>query len=160
MKKKVLCIIVATVVFVVGLCVVYYYYPRKVSFELAKEIDKPYPEFDRTFYVGFDYVVNVERFFVYMNYHYEEFPQYYRKGYDTIFVTNLAKELDFDRYDYIITYQKQLKELRYSPYLTKTEDGLYHDKRTPLIPTWDGVITDKVYIYRIKKNEKYRSPGP
>jgi len=160
MKKKVLCIIVATVVFVVGLCVVYYYYPRKVSFELAKEIDKPYPEFDRTFYVGFDYVVNVERFFVYMIYHYEEFPQYYRKGYDTIFVTNLAKELDFDRYDYIITYQKQLKELRYSPYLTKTEDGLCHDKQIPLIPTWDGVITDKVYIYRIKKNEKYRSPGP
>ena len=95
-----------------------------------------------------------------MIYYYEEFPEYYRKGYDTIFVTNLAKELDFDRYDYIITYQKQLKELRYSPYLTKTEDGLYHDKRTPLIPTWDSVQTDKVYIYRIKKNEKYRSPGP
>ena len=144
----------------VGTYCFYYYYPRKVSFELAKEIDKPYSEFSRIDYVGFDYIVNVERFFVYMIYHYEEFPQYYRKGYDTIFVTNLAKELDFDRYDYLITYQKQLKELRYSPYLTKTEDGLCHDKQIPLIPTWDSVQTDKVYIYRIKKNEKYRSPGP
>ena len=158
--RKIKLIILIIIFISVGTYCFYYYYPRKVSFELAKEIEKPYPEFDRTFYVGFDYVVNVERFFVYMIYHYEEFPKYYRKGYDTIFVTNLAKELDFDRYDYIITYQKQLKELRYSPYLTKTEDGLYHDKRTPLIPTWDSVQTDKVYIYRIKKNNKFRAFGP
>ena len=160
MMRKIKLIILIIIFISVGTYCFYYYYPRKVSFELAKEIEKPYPEFDRTFYVGFDYVVNVERFFVYMIYYYEEFPQYYRKGYDTIFVTNLAKELDFDRYDYIITYQKQLKELRYSPYLTKTEDGLYHDKRTPLIPTWDSVQTDKVYIYRIKKNNKFRAFGP
>jgi len=160
MMRKIKLIILIIIFISVGTYCFYYYYPRKVSFELAKEIEKPYPEFDRTFYVGFDYVVNVERFFVYMIYHYEEFPKYYRKGYDTIFVTNLAKELDFDRYDYIITYQKQLKELRYSPYLTKTEDGLYHDKRTPLIPTWDSVQTDKVYIYRIKKNNKFRAFGP
>jgi hypothetical protein len=50
--------------------------------------------------------------------------------------------------------------LQHSPYLTKTADGLYFDKRTPLIPSWDSVITDKVYIYRIKKNNKFRAPGP
>ena len=59
-----------------------------------------------------------------------------------------------------MVYQRQLKELRHSPYFTKTIDGLYFDKRTPLIPTWDSVITDKVYIYRIKKSNKYRAPGP
>jgi len=55
MKKKVLCIIVATVVFVVGLYILYYYYPRKVSFELAKEILKPHKEFDNSQFIGFEY---------------------------------------------------------------------------------------------------------
>ena len=81
-------------------------------------------------------------------------------GYDSIFVQNLAKEFDFKKHDYIITYQKQLKALRHSPHLAKTEDDLYFDKKTPLIPTFDTVLTDKVYIYRIKKNNKYRSFGP
>ena len=66
-----LCFIVA-VVFVVGLCVVYYYYPRKVSFELAKEIDKPYSEFSRIDYVGFDYIENAERFEFFMVYYYNK----------------------------------------------------------------------------------------
>ena len=159
MKKKVLSILVATVVFVVGLYILYYYYPRKVSFELAKEILKPHKEFDNSQFIGFEYADSKYRLIYWLVKHYEPFyPKEQR--YDSLFVENLAKELDFDRYDYIITYQKQLKELRYSPYLTKTEDGLYHDKRTPLIPTWDSVQTDKVYIYRIKKNNKFRAFGP
>jgi hypothetical protein len=154
--------IVTTVVFIVGLCILYYYYPRKVAFELTKEINKPYLDFDRSYYIGFDYVKDKERLIFYMINYYKKSScvKAGLKGYDSIFVENLGKELDFKRYDYIITYQKQLKELRHSPYLTKTEDGLYHDKRTPLIPTWDSVITDNVYIYRIKKNNKYRAPGP
>ena len=158
MKKKVLYII-TMVVFVVGLYILYYYYPRKVSFELAEEILKPHKEFDNSQFIGFEYADSKYRLIYWLVKHYEPFyPKEQR--YDSLFVENLAKELDFDRYDYIITYQKQLKELRYSPYLTKTEDGLCHDKQIPLIPTWDGVITDKVYIYRIKKNNIFRAPGP
>ena len=162
MIRKIKFIILIIIFISVGTYCFYYYYPRKVSFELSKEIDKPYSEFSRIDYVGFDYIENAERFKFFMVYYYNKASciKAELKGYSLIFVENLAKELDFDRYDYIITYQKQLKELRYSPYLTKTEDGLCHDKRTPLIPTWDSVQTDKVYIYRIKKNEKYRSPGP
>jgi hypothetical protein len=153
---------VAIIVLTVGFSALYYYLPRNIFFELVKEINKPYLEFDRTYYIGFDYVENTEQLMFYM-------VDYYKKascvkanlnGYDSIFVKNLGKELDFKKYDYIITYQKQLKELRHSPYLTKTEDGLYYLKETPLIPTWDSLITDKIYIYRIKKNSKYRAPGP
>ena len=159
MKKKKL-YAVTTLLFVVGLCFVYYFYPRSVHFELAKEIEKPYPEFDRSYFVGFEYIENKESLFFCMVYRYEE-PQFRdMKGYDTVFVKTLSTDLDFDRYDYIIAYQKKLKKLRHSPYLTKTEDGLYHEKRTPLIPIWDSRITDKLYIYRIKKNNKFREPGP
>lgn len=161
MKKKTLYIIL-TVVFVVVASLLYYFYPRKVSFELVKEIEKPHPEFDRTFYVGFNYVEDAERLKFFMVYYYNKASciEGELKGYSLIFVENLAKELNFDRYDYIITYQKKLKELRHSPYLTKTADDLYFDKRTPLIPTWDSVQTDNVYIYQIKKNSKFRAPGP
>ena len=159
MKKKKL-YAVTTLLFVVGLCFVYYFYPRSVHFELAKEIEKPYPEFDRSYFVGFEYIENKESLFFCMVYRYEE-PQFRdMKGYDTVFVKTLSKDLDFDRYDYIIAYQKKLKKLRHSPYLTKTEDGLYHEKRTPLIPIWYSRITDKLYIYRIKKSNKFRPPGP
>ena len=159
MKKKKL-YAVTTLLFVVGSCFVYYFYPRSVHFELAKEIEKPNPEFDRSYFVGFEYIENKESLFFYMVYRYEEPPFRDMKGYDTVFVKTLSKDLDFDRYDYIIAYQKKLKKLRYSPYLTKTEDDLYFEERTPLIPIWDSVRTDKVYIYRIKKNNKFRSYGP
>lgn len=159
MKKIFLPSITILILILIGIYCVHYYYPRKVSFELAKEIDKPYKEFS---WIGYDYVENAERLDFYMVRYYNK-PSCIKaglKGYSLNFVENLAQELDFDKYDYIIAYQKKIKELRHSPYLTKTEDCLYFDKRTPLIPTWDSVLTDKVYIYRIEKNNEYRAPGP
>jgi hypothetical protein len=162
MKKKskiqIMWLIIILILFI-GISCFYYFYPRKVSFELAKEIDKPSPEFDNSQFIGFEYIYNKDRLIYWLVEHYRDFyPQ--EQCYDSIFAENLANELDFTKYDYLIAYQKQLKELRHSPHLTNTRDGLYHCKETPLIPTWDSVITDKVYIYRIKKNNKFRAPGP
>jgi hypothetical protein len=163
--KKIMLYCIAIVALIIGVYLlypVYYNYPRTVSFELVKEIDKPYSEFDRTYYVGFDYVENEEVLMRFMIDFYQRDICIERglMGYDSIFVKNLGKELDFKKYDYLITYQKQLRALNHSPYLSKTEDLLWHDKKTPLIPTFDTIITDKVYIYRIKKNNRYRAPGP
>ncbi len=160
--KKILFYFVITSVLVVGICLFYYYYPRKVSFELTAEINKPYPDFDRTSYTGFDYVDDAKQLMFWMVGFYNK-PSCIKeglKGYNASFVDTLANRFDFTKYDYLITYQKKLKALRHSPYLTTTEDGICCDKRTPLMPTWDSVQTDKVYIYRIKKNNKFRSPGP
>jgi len=155
---------IAIVVFILGLYYLYslyYYYPRKVSFALVKEITKPNEDFNNSQWLSFDYVRNKEQLMFYMVDYYKTLPpEMQEEGYGSIFIENLGKELDFKKYDYIITYQKRLKELRHSPYLTKTEDGLYFDKQTPLIPTFDTEITDKVYIYQIKKNNKYRALGP
>jgi hypothetical protein len=82
-------------------------------------------------------------------------------GYDSLYVENLSKDLDFINSDYLITYQRKLSKLHHSPYLTILKDGLYdYDKRIPLIPTWDKEVTDSLYIYRIKKNNRFRAPGP
>lgn len=139
-----------------------YHYPRKVSFELVKEIDKPQLDFHRTDYIGFDYIRNVEQLYYYMidYYNKESCVNTGLKGYNPFFVKNLAVEFDFSTYDYIITYEKMLRSLKYSLHLTNTKDGLCFDRRTPLIPIWDTVNTNKVYIYRIKKNSKFRAPGP
>ncbi len=158
MKKKLL-YVVTTLMFVVGFCVLYYYCPRTVSFELAKEIPKPHDEFDNSHFMGFEYADSKDRLLYWLVEHYEPFyPLGYR--YDSTFVENLAKTLDFEKYDYIITYQKELKSLSYSPYLTKSKDGLYYDKRTPLVPIFDTIMTDKVYIYQIIKNKRFRVYGP
>ena len=160
--KKLALFFILTTVLVSGLYVLYYYYPRSVSYELAEVIEKPNPEFDRSSYVGFDYVENAEQLEFWMVEFYNK-PSCIKKGlkgYDIYLVETLANKFDFTKYSYLITYQKELKALRHSPYLTKTEDGLCCEERTPLIPAWDSVQTDKVYIYRIKKNNKFRSPGP
>ena len=158
MKGKV--IIVATLC--LGLSALYFFCPRKVSFELAIEMTRSNDDFDNSQFMSYHYVRSADEL-VYLwvdFYGYLSARQKEKKGYDTVFVSNLVKQLDFECYDYLITYQKQLKGLCHSPYLTKRKDGLNYDKKTPLIPTWNNEITDKIYIYRIKKNDKYRPPGP
>ena len=82
------------------------------------------------------------------------------KSYDSEYIKNISKQLDYKKFDYIVTWQKELNALHYSPYLSKRKDGLSYLNEIPLIPTYDTVITDKVYIYCIKKNNKFRAPGP
>lgn len=155
--KKIFLIVLSCIV-----AFAYYFYPRTVSFEFVEEIPLPTNAFDRRAYIGFDYVENVDWLYFYLVEFYERIPydDPKLKGYDRAFVRQLAEDFDFENYDYLITYQKTLNKLQYSPYLTKEKDDIYFDKRTPLIPTWNKTETDKVYIYRIKKNDHFRAPGP
>lgn len=160
-KNKWRILIILAVFISVGIYCLYYYYPRRIDFEFVKEINKPDPDFEQYQSVSFNYIENKERLTFWLIEKYK-YPYSWSDYicYDSLFVQNLSKELNFDKYDYIITYHKQLKELRHSPYLTKKRDDLYFEKQIPLIPNFDTLITDKLYIYRIKKNNKYRAPGP
>lgn len=160
MKKILYCVVLIVVSSIVA--VTYYYYPRTVSFEFVEEIPLPTNAFDRREYIGFDYVRSVDRLYFYLVEFYERIPNDdpKLKGYARDFVQQLAEDFDFESYDYLITYQKTLSKLQYSPYLTKEKDDIYFDKRTPLIPTWNKAEADKVYIYRIKKNDHFRAFGP
>lgn len=68
----------------------------------------------------------------------------------------------FEKYDYLLFKGKKLKALSHSPWLTHTEDLIcsHEDPRTPLIPTLEGASIDTLYIYRIEKTNKFRTPGP
>ena len=164
-KKKIMYIfafIIVILISVTAYCF-YYYYPRKISFEPVIEIQKPHKEYNNSQFIGFDYVDSKDRLIFWMIDYYTprySSPKSTNFGYDSSFVEQLSQQLNFEKYDYIITYQKELQSLTYSPYLTYHNDLLDELPEKPLIPTFDTAITDKVYIYRIKKNNKYRSPGP
>ena len=119
------------------LCYRYYYSKTvHVPFEFVKEIPKPREDFDRSQWLTYHYVRNEERLMYFLVDWYKTTypPEKQKKGYDSVFVQHLGKELNFDKYDHIITYQKQLKDLAYSPYLAKTEDGLGYLKESLLSP--------------------------
>lgn len=168
MKNKTITItffFIVTCVMIITICLAcnfWYYHPRIVEYELTTEISKPSPNFDRSHEVGFDYIHNEERLMFFMVKYYEKLSciRTNLTGYDSLYALKISKQLNYEKYDYLIVYQKELQSLRFSLYLTKTKDDLYFDKRTPLIPTFDTLITDKVYIYQIKKNNKFRAPGP
>ena len=67
---------------------------------------------------------------------------------------------DFDKYDYLVFYRKKPYALSYSPYLTKIRDDLHYDSRIPLIPKFEKIEYDSIFIYKIKKSPKFRAPGP
>lgn len=150
----------ATFVLLLGLFAFYFFYPRTVPFILAKEIPKPSDTFDNSQFIGFNYVDNSEGLYYWMVSYLSSRNRPDLQGYDSSYIFNISKELDFNKYDYIIAYQKRIKKLRYSPFLTKTKDDLYYDKKIPLIPTWNKDVTDSVYIYRIEKSKRFRAPGP
>lgn len=158
--KKLIVYCFATVILLLGAGTLYCFVPRRVHFQLIKEIEKPCDGFDNTQFVGFHYVESSERLFYWMVEYLSSRSRPEFQGYDSLYVNNLSRELDFVQYDYIIAYQKKLKSLSYSPYLTRKIDGIYFDKKTPLIPTWDSQVTDMIYIYQIKKNNRLRSFGP
>lgn len=135
----------------------YYYVPRQVSFRQVEVFLKPSQDFDASQCIGFQMAESEERLYYwltdYLNNH------YVYTGYDSTFVASISQHLDYKNNDYVIAYQKMILKFQHSPHLRKTKDGLYFDKRIPLIPVWDTTITDKIYIYEIPKRN-YRAPGP
>jgi len=154
-------ILIILVVFVsVGAYFLYYYHTRRIAFTFVKEIPIPNENYDNSRWFSYHYIQNEERLmYCLIDYYKHRNPP--QQGYDSTFAHNVGNAFDYEHYDYIMVYQKQLKDLTYSPYLAKKYDYIGNcEAKKPLIPTFDTVITDKVYIYRIKKNNKYRAPGP
>lgn len=155
------------VLFIIGIIValgtlsfiLYFFHSDKMSYILVMEIDKP-NKYDKSQLFTYNYASNEKIFVYYLTDWYNcRFPS--QQGYDITFAYNISKNLDFNNYDYIITFQKKILALKYSPFLEKKYDGIGNcEKKKPLIPIYDKKITDKVYIYRIQKNDIYRAPGP
>ena len=98
----------------------YYFIPRSVPFVLEKEMEKPSREFDYHYCMGFYEAGCKERLMFLLTEKMKEESYSQGKAYDSTFVDDIAKDFDFEKYDYLITYQKKLLKLQHSPHLTKT----------------------------------------
>jgi hypothetical protein len=128
-----------------------YYYKRKIYFYLYKVIELPYEEFDEynsKYFHILDSQSSMCHYLIDM------------QGYDSLYVFDLMKQLNFEVNDYIISYNKELVELSYSPYLSRSKDGCGYLKDIPLIPLYNDFKTDSVFIYRTSKLHGYRVPCP
>ena len=138
--------------------VIYYNYERVVPFEYVTSL----PKFHNCYFKDIDYIDSEKRMHVWL-------VDFYRKqsckkagltGYEDKYISVLSNKMDFTNYDYVISYMKKIKILKHSPYLTNKHDNLYFDKRIPLIAEYQKGEFDSVFIYKIRKNGKFRAPGP
>lgn len=131
-----------------------YHKVRHVPFERAMAFEQPYDSFDgsylKTFlYVGFQ----------------EDMVNCLCKNdvnlsYSDTFATRVCSECDFEKYDYLITLNRELDSLKYSGCLTDHEDCAPWDERTPLISVFKKNTDDSIYVYRIQKTKMFRCPIP
>lgn len=132
--------------------------PRRIPFRLVASFSKPSIDYDYSYCLSFSYASDscLLMHFLTKNHRNNDtiFP-----AYDSVFVRRLSDSFNYDKNDYIISYQKRIRKLSHSPLLSKTQDRLWFDKRIPLIPTWERTITDELYVYEIPKGN-FRAPGP
>lgn len=137
---------------------IYYKYERLVPFEYVTSL----PKFHNCYFRDIDYIDSEKRMHFCL-------VDFYKKkscqkagltGYKDEYITVLSRKIDFTNYDYILSYTKKIKILKYSPYLTKKHDNLYFDKRIPLIAEYLKGEFDSIFIYKIRKTGKFRAPGP
>lgn len=145
-------IIMMTVFLIAGVVLIAYYifHQREVSFEFVRTMKIPgNTDSPLTFY----YTPSQERLKYWM------FD--YRIENNQPVIENIDLGMfDFEKYDYLLFFGKKLLNLRYSPWLTYSEDECHYLKETPLFSTLEDDSIDKLYIYRISKTNKFRSPCP
>lgn len=138
---------------IICMCLIYYFYPRNVYFEYVDTIPIKNMSYTNADYSGVIILHNNDEIYRYtMAFNYET-------GVDSTYIYTFNRSLDFMNYDYVLSYHRKLICLKYSPYL-RNKDTLYFDRKYPLIPTFDDNISMYIYVYKIKKNKRFRSVGP
>lgn len=93
-----------------------------------------------------------------------EYDYYHRMfAYDNAFIDSLCKEFDFKSFDYIISPQYKISQLRYSPAINdKYYDGCedFYNGKYVLEPIFVNSSEDSLYIYRINKTPDFIPPEP
>lgn len=141
MLKKIISITILFLIFIL----VYNYYTRRVEFFLNQEviIDKV----DHPLIVLSDEDV------------FERFVKEVLKISDIEDVGIDLKLMNFKEKDYVLTFNKKLIELTYSPYLSRKYDFCSYLDEIPLIPIYEDCI-DYMFIYEIGSKNEFRSICP
>ncbi|KWW24239.1 MAG: hypothetical protein F082_1882 [bacterium F082] len=153
MKKG---LVVAVCIFLMlGLLLIFFFFfPRSVPFSLVQSIKLPEHGCDIYTGTSFFYIRNLKDLsYIFTDYHHRNCSKYCKLQVD-------YERFDFDKYDYLIFFRRKPLRISHSPYLKKTQDDLCGIGGIPLIPELKKTEYDSIFVYKISKSKKYRSPGP
>jgi hypothetical protein len=142
MAKKQYMLIVAGILLISVLIFGYYFYPRKVEFKLVEKINLA--KADHPLIIVSERKV-LDKFLI--------------EIFGTEALTDYSS-LDFNKFDYMVSFNRKILNLRYSPYLSKKNDLCPYLKEKPVIPEYSNDIDDSIYIYVINRKNRYRGICP
>ncbi|MBQ3730437.1 MAG: hypothetical protein IJK93_03405 [Muribaculaceae bacterium] len=165
MKKKSFIIILVLAVAILGIggYLIDYYRVRNVDFQFVKTFQVPNNEYDETSFTSYYYIDDDESLDYFLG---KNLSDYFGYCYDSLFIDKMKGELNFKDYDYLLSPQKKIVNLSYSPSHNKNYyDGCGHQlhalgDRDVLEPVFEDGSIDSMYLYRIKKTNKFIQPGP
>ena len=113
------------------------------------EMHIPNPNYDNSGFKGI-YVVSEREHFEYFI-HKEARNE--TTGFDSLYIQQVMNDLRFDTYDYVISYQKRIRNLFWSHYERHYDTG----SLIPLSAIFEKEITRSIHIYAIYPKYKYRN---
>ena len=113
------------------------------------EMPIPNPDFDNSGFMGFFIVSDVEHFKYFMH----EKQKNEDFGFDSLYIQQVIDSLNFETYDFVISYQKRISKLFWNHYLRYYDTG----SLIPLTARFEKEITHSLHIYAIYPRHKYRN---
>ena len=145
---------------ILGICgyLINYHTERTVDFQPVMMFQVPDKEFDKTDISSYYYISSEESLNYYLG---EYFLHDLGYCYDSVFIDNMKGELNFKDFDYILSPQKKIIKLYYSP----SNTDIYSDSwpigdKDVLEPVFDKGSIDSMYLYKIEKTDKFLAPFP
>ncbi len=146
MKKKQYILIIIGLLFLSLLIISCYFYPRNVKFKYVVEI--AVGKVDHPLIIVSEKKA-MEKFLI------EIFGEEATKN-----ISIDYSSLDFDKNDYMVSFNRKVLSLKYSPYLSKQNDLCPYLKEKPVIPEYSSKEDESIYVYEIKRKNRYRGVCP
>ena len=165
MKRKRLLIAFVLAIAILGVCgyFIHYYRVKHVDFQFVKTFQVPNKKYNQTSFTSYYYIDSDESLNHFLG---KYLSDHFGYCYDGLFIDKMKGEFNFKDYDYLLSPQKKIINLSYSPSHNKNYyDGCGHQlhalgDRDVLEPVFDKGSIDSMYLYRIKKTDKFIQPGP
>ena len=161
MEKRNSCILFSVISFLLAFNAIglscWYFYPRKIVPQKVCALHIPNDTFNLYACMSIDLIQDSASLHTSMIMAGVSLPP---TGFDSMDIFALHSVLNYQNYTYVLNWNKELIELRHSPYLTNHIDGLYYDAKIPLFPLSKDTRTDSLHVYYIPKTHAFRAPGP
>jgi len=141
-------LIVLVLIVIISCCLIFYYYKRTVNYSLEKVISYPNNLIDYNLGILWN-----------------EKPTEYKINqlicHDSNFsyLKEYLENMNFDKNGYLISNGRKITSVYWSPHLADRFYKRYPYRWRPVCVEYDTVLSNNIYVYKIKRN-KYRNMAP